>query len=176
VSTRPHFGHVEVDGHKFAVHLHTTDHHPDGTRYQRINKRVALWLTANIGTMSCFWLLVVLCLIILPSVLFAMGVISKDAFLIPFLTGFGFELMMTWIVSTCFQALCLPALMVGQNLQNEAADARAAKTFEDTEAVRADVTTALDRLDIHTDGGIKDVLDAIASLRGELAARPKRKA
>jgi len=44
--------------------------------------------------------------------------------------------------------ILLPALMVGQNLQNAAADARTAKMFEDIEVVKADMLTALDRLDL----------------------------
>jgi hypothetical protein len=54
--------------------------------------------------------------------------------------------------------------MVGQNLQNVAADARSAKMFDDIEKVKSDVTTALDRLDTHTQGGLKDVLDAVERL------------
>jgi hypothetical protein len=41
--------------------------------------------------------------------------------------------------------------MVGQNA---ASDARAAKSFEDTEKI-------VDALDTHTHGGLKDVLDAV---------------
>jgi hypothetical protein len=54
--------------------------------------------------------------------------------------------------------------MVGQNLQNEAADARSAKQFEDTEDVRNDMKTALDRLDVATAGGLKDVTDRFDAL------------
>lgn len=71
---------------------------------------------------------------------------------------------MTWLLSTCFQLTLLPALMVGQNLQNEAADARSAKQFEDTEDVRNDMKTALDRLEVATAGGLKDVIDRFDAL------------
>ena len=37
-----------------AVYVHTIDHLPTTTGYQRFNKRVALWLTRNVGTMTCF--------------------------------------------------------------------------------------------------------------------------
>lgn len=132
-ATEPTHGWTRL-GH--AVHAKVADHHPTGSAYQRFNQKVALWLTNNVGTMTCFWIVLALCLSVLPSVLFAMAVVPRQWGVLPsFLTGFGFELMMTWIVSTCFQALCLPAIIVGQNLQNEAADARAAKTFEDVEAI-----------------------------------------
>lgn len=171
--SKPHWGHTKTG---LPVHEHVIDHHPDGTAYVRFNKQVALWLRGHIGTMTCFWVLCAMCLSVLPSVLFAMTVIPKHWGFVPvFLTGFGFELLMTWIVSTCFQALCLPALMVAQNLQDEASDARAAKTFEDTEQVRADVLTALDRLDVTTEGGLKAVLDAITAMHTTPAPMPQRK-
>lgn len=130
----PYFGTTKHG--RQPVHLRTHDHHPSDSRYQRANKAVALWLTTNVGTMTCFWIVLALCVSVLPSVLFAMAVIPRHwGFLPVFLTGFGFELLMTWIVSTCFQALCLPAIIVGQNIQNAAADARAAKQFEDTELI-----------------------------------------
>lgn len=44
--------------------------------------------------------------------------------------------------------------MVGQTLQNIVADARAAKTFEDVEAAKADLVKALDLLDCETRGGV----------------------
>jgi hypothetical protein len=54
--------------------------------------------------------------------------------------------------------------MVGQNLQNAAGDARSSKQFEDTEAIKTDMDTALDRLDCETAGGLKDVLDRFDEL------------
>jgi hypothetical protein len=68
--------------------------------------------------------------------------------------------LISWIAQTFLQLVLLPSIMVGQNLQNEAADARSAKTFEDVESV-------LNLLDIHTQGGLKDVLDAVNSLKGQ---------
>jgi hypothetical protein len=127
---KPHFG-ITLTGHH--VHLKTVDHLPRGmTWYQRMNRQVALVLTTKIGSMTCFWVFWALCFTILPSVLHTMGVNNLGA--VPrFMLSFGFNLLGTWLFSTCFQLTLLPALMVGQNLQNEAADARAAKTFEDAE-------------------------------------------
>jgi hypothetical protein len=131
-----------------AVHARVADHHPASTRYERFNRTIALWLTRNVGTMTCFWLFWLLCFSILPSVLHAMGVAHLG--LIPsFMLSFGFNLAGTWLFSTCFQLTLLPALMVGQNLQNEASDARAAKTFEDTEVVVHGQEQAAARLAAH---------------------------
>lgn len=129
----PHFGWTRSGQ---AVHLRTEDHHGAGSRYQRVNKRLALLLTSKVGSMTCFWVFWGVCFTILPSVLHAMGLSSMP--LVPrFMLSFGFNLLGTWLFSTCFQLTLLPALMVGQNLQNEAADARAAKTFEDVEELKA---------------------------------------
>jgi hypothetical protein len=66
-------------------------------------------------------------------------------------------LLIAWIAQTFIQLVLLSVIMVGQNIQSQAADARSTKTFEDTEAI-------LDALNINTQGGLKDVLDAIHAL------------
>jgi hypothetical protein len=58
----------------------------------------------------------------------------------------------------------MPAIMVGQNIQSAAADVRSTKQFEDTEEVRVDMKTTLDRLDVDTAGGLKDVIDRFDAL------------
>jgi hypothetical protein len=55
--------------------------------------------------------------------------------------------------------------MVGQTVQAAASDARAEKEFADTEVL-------MDRLDEHTAGGIRAVLDRIDALEQKLTARP----
>jgi hypothetical protein len=53
--------------------------------------------------------------------------------------------------------------MVGQNLQNLAADARSAKTFEDVEKI-------IDLLDCHTQGGLAVLLEALEDLKRQIGA------
>jgi hypothetical protein len=144
-----------------AVHKRTVDHLPARTTYQRFNKRLALMITQNVGTMTCFWLFCVISLSSLLAVMYAAHIIGT----VGFLTASGFILVVSWISQSFIQLVLLPALMVGQNLQNEAADARAAKTFEDVEDARQCIKRALDLLDIHTEGGLKVVLDAVDGLR-----------
>ena len=50
--------------------------------------------------------------------------------------------------------MLLSVIMVGQNVQSLAADARSANTYKDAE-------TILDRLDLHTQGGLKAILDRL---------------
>ena len=144
-----------------AVHKRTVDHLPTATAYQRFNKKLALLITNNIGTMTCFWLFCVISLSSILAVLYAAKIIGT----VGFLTANGFILCVSWLSQNFIQLVLLPALMVGQNLQNEAADARASKTFEDVEDARQRLTTVLDLLDCHTQGGLREVLDAIDGLK-----------
>lgn len=154
----PAFG---FTSHGQPVHRHTVDHLPADTAYQRLNKRLALLITQNVGTMTCFWLFCVISLSSLLAVLHAAGVIGQ----VGFLTAVGFIVAVSWISQNFIQLVLLPALMVGQNLQNQAADSRAAKTFEDVEDARQSIKKALDLLDLHTEGGLKTVLDAVENLK-----------
>lgn len=161
--TGPH--HVPAFGftrHGRAVHARTVDHLPSHTPYARFNKRVALLITQNVGTMTCFWLFCILALLALPAALVEAHVISPTIGLIG---EAGFVVMVEWAAQSFIQLVLLPALMVGQNLQNEAADARAAKTFEDVERI-------IDLLDAHTQGGLHDLLQALESLKVSLAQAP----
>ncbi len=151
---KPHFGHTR---HGLAVHLRTHDHLPDATRYQRFNKACAIWITKNVGSMTAFWVFTVLAAFVAPSCLYAAWYIHWKTFL----TTFGFELLATLILSTWLELALMPAIMVGQNIQSAASDARAAKQFEDVEELRTAVATALDLLDTRTQGGLKDILDAV---------------
>jgi hypothetical protein len=110
-----------------------------------INAKVAIVLTKVVGTMWCFYVFNGIALISLPSAI---------------RTG-QLTIIINWVSSNWIQLVLLPALMVGQNVQAAAADARASKTFEDTE-------TILDRLDTHTKGGLHDVIAAIDDLKQSL--------
>ncbi len=113
------------------------------------NSKVAVILTRVVGTMWAFWVFNGIAIVSLPSAI---------------QTG-QLTVLINWISSNWIQLILLPALMVGQNLQNVAADARSAKTFQDVEVV-------LDRLDTNTEGGLKEVLDAIERLRKEPTPDP----
>ena len=106
------------------------------------NAKLALVITRSVGTMACAYVFAAIALISLPSAINSGQVI----------------VIVAWIAQTFLQLVLLSIIMVGQSVQSAASDARAAKEFADTE-------TILDRLDVHTAGGIKDVLDAIHALR-----------
>lgn len=144
---------VTKRGH--LVHVKTLDHMKSDTAYARFNKKVALALTKYVGTMTTFWLFCLLALCSLPAVLSGFSIFSH---LFPVWATKASDIaLVAWVAQTLIQLVLLPALMVGQNLQNEASDVRAAKQFEDTELL-------VDRLDVTTEGGLKTVLDAISRI------------
>ena len=142
-----------------AVHARTLDHLPTESAAQRFNKRVAMALTQYVGTMWCFWVFCLLALFSLPAVLSGFSVFN-GVFPAVIIKA-SIIALVAWVAQTFIQLVLLPALMVGQNLQNDAADARAAKTFEDVEDLKTNAATLIDRLDCHTTGGIADLRDEL---------------
>lgn len=141
----PRFGHTRAG---LPVHQHTWDHHSINTAYQRFNKRVAITVTNAVGSMSMAWLFSLLALVSLPAVLtqaFNLHVFPH------WLIAVGLIALVAWIAQTFLQLVLLSVIMVGQNVQQQASDARSAKTLEDTE-------TIVDKMNLETEGGIK-VLD-----------------
>jgi hypothetical protein len=110
------------------------------------NAKFAVLITRLVGTMWCAYLFGVIALI-------GLGPALKP----------GGEGIVAWIAQTFLQLVLLSVIMVGQNVQSLAADARSANTFKDAEAI-------LDRLDTHTQGGLKEVLDRLDEIAG--AAKP----
>ena len=155
VGRKPAFGFTRL-GH--AVHARTIDHLPEHNVYARLNKRLAVLITGNVGTMTCFWLFCVIAILGLPAALVEAHVVTPTIGLIG---EAGFVIMVQWVAQSFLQLVLLPSLMVGQNLQNDAADARSAKTFEDVERI-------IDLLDCHTQGGLHEVVAAIEALRADL--------
>ncbi len=155
-ATPPPGGHHPQHGytkHGHAVHAKTKDHLPAGTPYQRFNKSAAVWITDKVGTMTCTWIFCVLALLSLPAVLTTASIIPAHA-LPSVVTRASTIALISWIAQTFLQLVLLPAIMVGQNVQSEAADARAAKTFEDVE-------TVLNKLDMKVEGGISQLRDEL---------------
>jgi hypothetical protein len=134
----------------FPVHARVYDHLPVGSPYQRFNKKVALNLTKYVGTMTCFWLFCILALCSLPAVLSGFYVFHNTFPAV--IVKASVIALVAWVAQTFIQLVLLPALMVGQNLQNVAGDARSAKTFEDVEKL-------MGLLDLKVAGGITDLRD-----------------
>jgi hypothetical protein len=101
------------------------------------NAKFAVLITRLVGTMWCAYLFALIALI-------GLGPALKP----------GGEGIIAWIAQTFLQLVLLSVIMVGQNVQSLAADARSANTYKDAE-------TILDRLDLHTQGGLKAILDRL---------------
>lgn len=85
----------------------------------RFNARVGLKITVIVGTMWCAYLFTMLALVSAPSA---------------FRTGNSL-IIVAWIAQTFLQLVLLPIIIVGQNVQAAAADARAEATYDDAAAV-----------------------------------------
>lgn len=113
----------------------------DLKRAEGFNAKLALLITRIVGTIWAFYVFNGIALVSLPAAI---------------QTG-QLTVLINWVSSNWIQLILLPALMVGQNLQNAAADARADRTFNDVELI-------LDRLDTRTQGGLQDVLEAVEAI------------
>lgn len=142
------------------VPKNTIDHHKDNTSYQRFNKKVATWLTNNVGTMTCYWVFTGISLVSLPAILVTVAA-GVTGFFPHWLIAAGLIALIQWLSSNYLQLTLLPALMVGQNLQSAASDIRSTKTFEDTEKI-------IDLLDIKTQGGIQEIYARIDAFEDSL--------
>jgi hypothetical protein len=105
------------------------------------NAKLALVITRSVGTMACAYVFAAIALISLPAAITSGKVI----------------IIVAWVAQTFLQLVLLSIILVGQRVQSVASDERATKEFADTE-------TILDRLDVNTAGGIRDVLDAIHAI------------
>ena len=145
--------------HGLAVCARTFDHMPTHNAYARFNKWLAIKVTSGVGSMTCAYIFSVLALISLPAILSAFKVFHNT---FPnWLVKASLIALVSWIAQTYIQLVLLSVIIVGQNIQSAASDARAAKTFEDTEVV-------VDRLDEHTAGGIKTILDRLDEIEARL--------
>jgi hypothetical protein len=114
------------------------------------NAKFAVLITRLVGTMWCAYLFAVIALL-------GLGPALKP----------GGEGIIAWIAQTFLQLVLLSVIMVGQTVQSLAADARATNTFKDAE-------TILDRLDLHTQGGLKAILDRLDEIAPPATTTPNQ--
>jgi len=82
-----------------------------------VNGKIALALTAAVGTMWCAYAFAILALVVLPEAI--------SSGLLPFVQ---------WVSQTFIQLVMLSVIMVGQNVLGRAADKRALMTYQDADA------------------------------------------
>jgi hypothetical protein len=84
-----------------------------------LNNRIGLAITKRVGTMWAAYVFAALSLVSLPAAIAS-----------------GNELVIVaWVAQTFLQLVLLPVIIVGQNIQAAAADARAVATYEDATAM-----------------------------------------
>ena len=101
-------------------HPHVKTRRPSKTvseHHVGVNGRIALLVTGAVGTMWCAYIFAALALVALP------GAVQG-----------GLLTIITWISQTFIQLTLLSVIMVGQNVQAAASDARADLTYKDAEA------------------------------------------
>jgi hypothetical protein len=100
---------------------HRREHPPRRVNDRRVglNGRLGLAITNTVGTMWAAYIFCALALISLPAALMSRNVI----------------VIVAWIAQTFLQLVLLPIIIVGQNIQAAASDARAARTYKDAEAI-----------------------------------------
>ncbi len=116
-------------------------------RADGLNAKIAVFLTNIVGSMWCAYVFAIIAFFGLPQALQPGG-----------------EGIIAWIAQTFLQLVLLSVIMVGQNVQAQAGDVRAEHTYDD-------VVQILDRLDIHTQGGLKDLADRLDQLEAKIATR-----
>jgi hypothetical protein len=112
----------------------------------RINAKVGLKITLIVGTMWCAYLFTLLALVSAPSA---------------FKSGNSL-IIVAWIAQTFLQLVLLPIIIVGQNVQAAAADARSQATYDDAAAVLEEAKQIQAHLAAQ-DAAIEKILAAIAA-------------
>jgi len=118
----------------------------------RFNHKIGLAITTSVGTMWCAYAFTAIALISLPAALS-----SGNAIVI-----------ISWIAQTFLQLALLPVIIVGQNIQGAASDARAAATYEDAGAILDEARQIQAHL-IAQDSAIGVLLDKTLALEKSIA-------
>jgi len=119
----------------------------DVRRANGVNAKIAVFLTNLVGSMWCAYVFALIAFLGLRPALKPGG-----------------EGIIAWIAQTFLQLVLLSVIMVGQNVQSQASDLRSQHTYDDTVEI-------LDRLDVHTQGGLKDLADRIDALESKITGK-----
>jgi hypothetical protein len=75
---------------------------------EKFNKKLALWITARVSTMTCAYIFAIIAFVSLPSAIESHSVL----------------VITSWLAQTFLQLVLLSIIMVGQSAQAEASDRR----------------------------------------------------
>ena len=128
--------------------------HPQDKLVNRINRKVGLGITATVGTMWCAYIFAVI------GIMGIVGALTNNVALV---------LIVGAISGYFLQLFLLPVIIVGQNIQAAASDARAAATYEDAGAILEEAK----QIQLHLatqDAAIGALLDKLKNLEERKAA------
>ena len=129
------------------------------------NAKLAVFITSLVGSMWMAYLFSLIALTSLPAILTGTGWIPKTTFP-SWLVSVSLIAVVAWVAQTFLQLVLLSVIMVGQNVQAIASDARSEHTYQDT-------VTIIDALDLHTKGGMKELHDSlIAHIDSKFPPKP----
>jgi hypothetical protein len=126
----------------------------DESRAKKFNSKLGLGITTSVGTMWAAYIFFALSLVSLPA-----AIMSGSAIII-----------VGWIAQTFLQLVLLPIIIVGQNIQATASDARAAATYKDAGAILAEAKQIQSHLAAQ-DAATADLLNKVAALEKALLAK-----
>ncbi len=108
---------------EYVEHPHVSVRKGNVVKPLGLNSRIGLMLTRGVGTMWAAYLFLGLSLISLPGVIASGSVVA----------------LVSWIAQTFLQLVLLPIIIVGQNIQAAASEARAKATYDDATAILHEV-------------------------------------
>jgi len=112
----------------------------------RLNAKIGLKITVIVGTMWAAYLFTLLALVSAPTA---------------FKSG-NKLIIVAWIAQTFLQLVLLPIIIVGQNVQAAAADARSQATYDDASAVLEEAKQIQEHLKVQ-DAAIQEILTHITA-------------
>ena len=118
-----HQPHPRIEQRKVEAPAKVADQLPQTSDAARFNSWLAVRITGIVGTMWCAYAFAVIALVGLPAVLGLTFVPAR------------FSTIVLWVSSEFLQLVLLAVIIVGQNIQSQAADKRAQATYEDADAV-----------------------------------------
>jgi hypothetical protein len=121
---------------------------------RRFNSRLGLGITLSVGTMWAAYIFAALALVSLYAAISSGNLIT----------------IVAWIAQTFLQLVLLPIIIVGQNIQSAASDARSDATYKDATAILAEAKQIQAHLAAQ-DAATSALLDKVASLEAALAKK-----
>ena len=131
----------------------TQDVVPKASAVQRLNALIGLKITLVVGTMWCAYAFAAISFSSLPDAISSGNLV----------------VIVQWISSNFLQLVLLPIIIVGQNIQARAADARADATYQDADAVLHEALQIQEHL-MAQDQEINAILTSLRELEAKLAA------